>query len=84
MSVALAACGSAGSAKTETAGWTLAQKSSYLTSCHHIAVRHIKGLKVSSKQRDNYCAKQLQLAQKYNPKHKNVHGFVGAYMVTSP
>ena len=78
--VVLAGCGS--SSKPKTTGWTSPQKASYLKSCHQIALRHIKGLKVSNKQRDKYCAKQLQLAQKYNPHHKHVHGFVGAYSVT--
>jgi hypothetical protein len=57
MSIALAACGSSGSSKGRTTGWTSAQKATYLTSCHRIALRDIKGLKVLSKQRDHYCAK---------------------------
>jgi hypothetical protein len=32
-------------------------------------------------QRVTYCAAQLKNAEKYNPQHKDVHGFVGAYSV---
>ena len=73
-----------GSSSSSTNGWTSAQKASYLRSCHRIALRHVRGLKVSGKQRNKYCAKQLQLAQKYNPRHRHVHGFIGAYTATVP
>lgn len=80
--VVVAGCGSSSSLKISAFHpWNLAQRVSYLNSCHKIALR-LKSLQVTNKQRALYCNEQLQLAMKYNPKHKNVHGFVGAYSVS--
>jgi hypothetical protein len=60
--------------------WTASEQASYLKSCHEIALKGLQG--VTTAQRDHYCTAQLQLAQKYNPTHRDVHGFVGAYSVS--
>lgn len=60
--------------------WTAGDKVAYLASCHSLALRGIAG--VTHEQRAMYCATQLKNAEKYNPQHKNVHGFVGAYSVS--
>jgi hypothetical protein len=57
-------------------------REAYLASCHSLALRGIAG--VTSKQRVRYCTTQLKNAETYNPQHKNVHGFVGAYSVSGP
>ncbi len=74
----LTACGSSTSPKSS--GWTSADQKSYLVSCHKLALRGLKG--VTRQQRDTYCAAQLKNAEKYNPHHIGVHGFVGAYSVS--
>ena len=55
-------------------------KRAYLSSCHSQALRGIAG--VTHQQRAEYCATELKNAERYNPQHKNVHGFVGAYSVS--
>ena len=60
--------------------WTAGDKEAYLASCHSLALRGIAG--VTHGQRAKYCAAQLKNAEKYNPQHNNVHGFVGAYSVS--
>jgi hypothetical protein len=57
--------------------WTAGDERAYLSSCHSQALRAIAG--VTHQQRAKYCATQLKNAERYNPQHKNVHGFVGAY-----
>jgi hypothetical protein len=65
-----------------SSGWTSAQKAEYLASCHSAVLSVLPG--PTHEQRVTYCAAQLKNAEKYNPHHTNVHGFVGAYTVTSP
>ncbi len=60
--------------------WTVRDTAAYLASCHSLALRGIVG--VTHRQRVKYCAAQLKNAEKYNPQHRNVHGFVGAYSVS--
>lgn len=74
----LTACGS--STPPKPSGWTSADQASYIVSCHMLALRGLKG--ATTKQRDTYCAAQLKDAEKYNPRHIGVQGFVGAYSVS--
>jgi hypothetical protein len=71
---------SGASGEAHTSGWTAGDKRAYLSSCHSQALRGVAG--VSRHQRVKYCATQLKNAERYNPRHKNVHGFVGAYSVS--
>jgi hypothetical protein len=71
------ACAVAGCGSSSPQGWTATDKAQYLASCHSLALRGIPG--VTHEQRVTYCAAQLKNAEKYNPQHKDVHGFVGAY-----
>lgn len=78
--IATLACAIAGCGSSSPQGWTAADKAEYLASCHSLALRGIRG--VTHQQRVTYCAAQLKNAEKYNPQHKGVHGFVGAYSVS--
>jgi len=73
----LLACAVAGCGSSSSQGWSAAEKAAYLASCHSLALRGIPG--VTRQQRATYCAAQIKNAERYNPEHKDVHGFVGAY-----
>jgi hypothetical protein len=90
LAVLVAGCGSSGSPSSpKKVGWTSVEKTLFMKTCS--GPEGINGLfkgtknSMSKHQINRYCAKQLQLAQKYNPHHRRVakNGYVGAYTVTN-
>jgi hypothetical protein len=72
-----AGCGNSSVKTKAPPGWTASEQSGYLASCHKVALKGVSG--VTMAQQHTYCTAQLKLAQKHNPAHTDVHGFVGEY-----